>query len=732
MKLSISRLFILGFFFVVLVIGVVGLVGYKAMKTISYSADVILDEKVPLADMSMESVIAVVSSRDMMGEYLLTDSLEALPEMRVDFEESIADFDMFITAITDGTHDKAGNWTQAFETRTFEGGHFKGQPLKAMWEAESAGEHVYAAPAAIADKAREADQLHHQFGEACNALMAHHEAVIASKDQMESAMEIFDGGFSSLGLSLEEYEAKLGEGSANWEQKDAAMEAAIAMGKMKAIGEEYAGLTIQADAMAQLEENPQAEAILSAVQKELTAELKVAAKDFEEEARILPENAKSSFKQFKIAGIGDGGIIPLTDNALMLAMRARLQMEILDEVSTQIEATMGDLEQMIGDDMDAAMNKADNAEANATAWLIVFICVGVVAASLAAWFVIRIVSSQLSKAVELVNHVSGGDFTQSVTDYRNDELGALIESMNAMSANLSDKFKEITNGTETLSSSATELAAISSQMSTGADQTSQKSNAVATAAEEMSANTSNVAAATEQASTNVQMVATAAEEMTATINEIAQNTEKTREISDTAVARSKSALQQINELGNAAQQIGKVTETITEISEQTNLLALNATIEAARAGEAGKGFAVVANEIKELARQTADATQEVKNSIDTIQNSTTGTVGEIESISKVINDVNEMVATIASAIEEQSAATNEIGSNVAQASQGIQEVTENVAQSATVTGEIAKDIADVDHASSEMSTNSSQVNISSDELSKLSESLKNIVAQFKV
>jgi methyl-accepting chemotaxis protein len=164
----------------------------------------------------------------------------------------------------------------------------------------------------------------------------------------------------------------------------------------------------------------------------------------------------------------------------------------------------------------------------------------------------------------------------------------------------------------------------------------------------------------------------------------------------------------MDQLGAAANSIGKVIETITDISEQVNLLALNATIEAARAGEAGKGFAVVANEIKELAKQTAAATQDIKEKIEGIQGTTSMTVGQITEITQVINDVNDVVGNIATAVEQQSAATKEIATNVAQASQGIQEVNENVNQSSSVSGEISRDIAGVSVSMNEMSTSSSQ------------------------
>ena len=180
--------------------------------------------------------------------------------------------------------------------------------------------------------------------------------------------------------------------------------------------------------------------------------------------------------------------------------------------------------------------------------------------------------------------------------------------------------------------------------------------------------------ATEQATTAINIVASAAEEMTATIADVNVNTAQASKVTGEAVDEAKSATIKVRKLGIAATEISKVTEVINDISGQTNLLALNATIEAARAGEAGKGFAVVANEIKELAKQTAEATGKIKSQIEDIQNSTSATVSQIETITEVINSVNETVTTITGAVSEQSSATDEIAGSVAQAAQGLSEV----------------------------------------------------------
>ncbi len=325
-----------------------------------------------------------------------------------------------------------------------------------------------------------------------------------------------------------------------------------------------------------------------------------------------------------------------------------------------------------------------------------------------------------------------GDLTKRLAVLSSDEVGDLSHWFNTFIDNLQGMIKNIAGNADTLSVSAKELTDLSGLMTDAANQMSNRADTVAAAAEEMNSNMDSVAAAMEQASTNTEMVATAAEEMTATISEIAQNSEKAAAISNEAVTQAKNASERVEALGIAALEVGKVTEAITEISEQTNLLALNATIEAARAGEAGKGFAVVANEIKELARQTAAATHDIKQKIEGIQGTTAGTVSDIEQISKIINDVNEIVSTIATAVEEQSVTTKEIASNVVQVSSGISDVNKNVAQSSTVAAQIANDISEVNQAASEMSNSSSQLNLNAEKLANLAEQLNRLVGKFRI
>jgi methyl-accepting chemotaxis protein len=347
-----------------------------------------------------------------------------------------------------------------------------------------------------------------------------------------------------------------------------------------------------------------------------------------------------------------------------------------------------------------------------------------------AFLVSKSITEPLKQTVDFAKAMSLGDFRNRLEIKSKDELGQMADAFNTMTISLRGMLKGIIDGISTINTSSNDLSSLSQGMSKGAQQASGKSNAVEMAAEKMSAGMNGIASAMEQSATNVNMVASSAEEMSSSICEIAQTAEKARSISDEAAGQAAIASTRMNELGQAAQSIGKVIETITEISEQVNLLALNATIEAARAGEAGKGFAVVANEIKELAKQTASAAQDIRSQIENIQGTTASTVTQMKSIAGVINNVHGLVGSIASAVEEQSSATKEIAVNIGQASHGIQEVNENVNQSSILAAGISKEISSVHQAADDISNSSTQVYSSAQDLAKLSQQLKKMVDRF--
>jgi methyl-accepting chemotaxis protein len=253
-----------------------------------------------------------------------------------------------------------------------------------------------------------------------------------------------------------------------------------------------------------------------------------------------------------------------------------------------------------------------------------------------------------------------------------------------------------------LSSSAEELTAVSHQMAGNAEETATQANVVS--------------AASEQVSRNVSTVASGAEQMQASIREIAKNSNEAARVAKNAVNVAHSTNETVTKLGESSQEIGNVIKVITSIAQQTNLLALNATIEAARAGEAGKGFAVVANEVKELAKQTAKATEEIGQKIEAIQSDTKGAVSAIAEIGTIINQINDISNSIASAVEEQTVTTNEIGRNVNEAARG--------------TGDIAKNISGVAVAAKNTTQGAGDTQRAAQELSRMAAQLQSVVSKY--
>ncbi len=346
---------------------------------------------------------------------------------------------------------------------------------------------------------------------------------------------------------------------------------------------------------------------------------------------------------------------------------------------------------------------------------------------------LHIIRSLRSVAASMRDIAEGeGDLTRRLEVKSRDELGEIAASFNAFVEKIQSVVREISGNAGTVKTASMELSSISGQLDAGVERMTTRAAAVGDAAQQTSVTTETVAASMEQTASNITSVAGATEQMSATIGEIASHSEKARAISGDATQRVLGISTMMKELGRAAQEIGQVTETITSISAQTNLLALNATIEAARAGAAGKGFAVVANEIKELAQQTASATEDIKARIAGIQTSAGSAIGDIEQITGVIRDVGDIVAAIAAAIEEQSVVTRDVATNIAQASIGVRDSSSSIAQTASMSHTIAGDIAQVNKDLDEIVACSQQVEGKSTQLSVLAGELAELIGRFKV
>lgn len=411
----------------------------------------------------------------------------------------------------------------------------------------------------------------------------------------------------------------------------------------------------------------------------------------------------------------------------------------------------------------------------------------IVAASLF-YYYSNAIAKAINKVVKLAEAIASGDMTQRLEIKSKDEIGIMSKALNNTCEKLSIALNEIQTNSITLASASEEVSAISADLAKASDKmTSQAETmssstgsmassikAVDASAEKMSTNLQNVSAATtqlshnmssvaaasEQSQTNIYSIASASEKLTSSISSIAQNAQNATSTTTEAVQSAQEASAQVASLVNASVEIEKIISVIMTISDQTKLLALNATIEAARAGEAGKGFAVVASEVKDLARQTNEATDDIKKRILSMKSITESTVEKINNINKVVEQVNLAVGTITHAVDEQNSTVQENAHSISQIAQGVQEVNKNVneinqgitsiaqnieevsadakdvaknaGQASAETNTVAENIDLINNAISDTGKNSQQLNVAAADLAKMAAALQNMTANFKV
>ncbi|WP_073252514.1 methyl-accepting chemotaxis protein [Cryptosporangium aurantiacum] len=351
----------------------------------------------------------------------------------------------------------------------------------------------------------------------------------------------------------------------------------------------------------------------------------------------------------------------------------------------------------------AATSATETASGARTLIAIVLVTGLIVAVALALW-IGQTIARRLGRVRDVLDAVANGDLTRQARVDANDEVGSMAAAVNRATDSVRSTVTALSESARTLSDSSRQLSA--------------SAEAIAGNAQETSAQTGVLASASEEVSRNVSAAAAGTDEMGSAIREISQSANDAAGVASRAVDAASATNATVAKLGESSVEIGNVVKVITSIAEQTNLLALNATIEAARAGEAGKGFAVVANEVKDLAQETAKATEDISKRVEAIQADTDSAVAAIEQISGIIAQINDYQMTIASAVEEQTATTNEMSRSIAEASTGSLSIAANVAGVAAAAQTTSATVADTQQ--------------SAEELARMSAQLQAIVSRFRV
>ncbi|WP_238009052.1 methyl-accepting chemotaxis protein [Dactylosporangium sp. AC04546] len=378
--------------------------------------------------------------------------------------------------------------------------------------------------------------------------------------------------------------------------------------------------------------------------------------------------------------------------------------KLWNSLEAQMNTSVAELQKLETDEAAAMASDATSDYATARDWTVGSLVAGLLLALVIGVAISRRMTAQLRSVSDTLRGVADGDLTRRAEVHGRDELGRMAVAVNQANASIGRTVETLSTAASTLGTSSGQLTGVTSRIADSARAAAERANVVAGDAGTVSH--------------NVQTVAAGSEEMGASIREIAQNANDAARVASEAVGVAESTNRTVSKLGDSSTEIGNVVKVITSIAEQTNLLALNATIEAARAGAAGKGFAVVASEVKDLAQETARATEDISRRVEAIQSDTANAVEAIGEISRIIARINDYQLTIASAVEEQTATTSEMSRSVGDAAHGAANIANNIAGVADATQTTTATLAEVDRTVAE--------------LSRLATDLQQAVGSFKV
>ncbi len=696
-----------GFLAVSSIVLIAGAVGLVTVRNISKNSDMILDEKVPIKDISMEAIISVITGRDACGEYMIYT--EGLEEIESELNESIEDFDMWISMVLYGT----------------ESSEFKNSSVGEMYLKDGLDIVVQKGTPKEISLAEQADEHHEGFDEFALALVKARNEELVSYEALEKEMEVFDSTFAEIDEYLEEYEVT----HTRWEDKDVAMGARIIVATQKGIGEEYGGLKVK-------DVN---------LQKELTDEFDSLTLEYLAESQSFPSEIKEDYDVF----LGSAKeMFVRKDKALDYWEETHNLMVALDEASFQAEEVLEELEELADEDMAQAMIQADKAEKTGFLFLIVTIIAGVLLAIGIGVFLSKGIMKQIGGdpafIVSITDTVAEGDLTVNLDTGK--EATGVTAALKKMVANLRSMVLQILDGSSEIASSSEEMSASAQQLSEGAqsqastlEETSASVEELTASVEQVSGHAQSQTAAVEQSSASMEQVQKSIDDVNKTLESVSEIARESVEKSRSGAETVGSVVDAINLISESSEKIAGIVNVISDIADQTNLLALNASIEAARAGEHGRGFAVVADEVSKLADRSGSSTKEiealikesvknVKDGVELAQESKTS----MEQITEGAQKSADMINNLESALEQQVSAVKELSKAINNINEMSQSISASTEEQTTNAKQTSKAIEDVNEITQQAASAAEEMAATTEELSGMAQQLQGLVSQFKV
>jgi methyl-accepting chemotaxis protein len=701
-KMTIGKKLIISFLglgFLVLLAGTVGIV---VLKMVAHSGNVVAMEKAPTQHALMSAALSLCETEASVERYQKAE--KDLADIEHALNRHREDFAMWISLIKQGT-------TSSAFTDSPAGARYRDQGLQTSLP-ESKGE--------LLTTTNNILEKHQKFSASAAILIAAH------KEYVNYSIPV-DGGFQPLPAFLNLAQRL----HLDWLKQ---LKDAIDMGtpftgetdpKKGVFGQWLYSYQVPDQGIMKLVDNirNQHEKLL-----QLVAEVN-AAKGIEEQQKIFNK------------GIANAAKIEMSFSSLhnlsakiykRLEGQQLAEQKALTAIADDIDKDLTAMIKAADSDMGEALTQSHSASKSGITLLVILTISAVIVAIGLGLLMSRYISRNIHLVVMALKQIAQGDLRTNLVVSSQDEFGDLAQDTNTMVAQLQSMIGKVLNSSKMLSEAAHDLTSVSTSLEKDSEDLNTKATGSSDAITILNGSMNEISTVANDSKDQTQSVSHAIQEMNATISEIAESTGRAQSITTEAVSTVKNTSEDMKELGKAAHEIGQVVEVIVAIAKQTNLLALNATIEAARAGEAGKGFAVVANEVKELAKQTNDATGNIRSQIEAIQQTSDKSIGEIQLISSVMDNINAIVVNIAGAVEEQTATSHDIAGNINNVAIGIKEMTENLNSATAVTNKVAEDVLQVNATSKSVKQGSSHIQESAARLASLADDLHGLVGQFRI